>query len=243
MIERLDNRSLSERVRQALIEQIRENGFPQGRLPPEDALSDQLGVSRTSVRAALHSLERDAIISRRRGLGTFVNEHVFRSQIQLNRLVGFYRLIEEAGHAAKVQVDDLVDGPLDQAIAKKLGVEPGLPAIVIVKLFFADNHPAIHLVDVFPREKVLRSVVKENIPPSAFEFAEQSCAAPIDYAVVQLAPDIPSEQDRERLQLEASEPILRLTETHYAVDNTVVGYSLIDVRDRYVRFRVIRRNR
>ena len=38
-----------------------------------------LGVSRTTVRAALQSLADDGIVSRRRRHGTVVNRHVLRS--------------------------------------------------------------------------------------------------------------------------------------------------------------------
>jgi DNA-binding FadR family transcriptional regulator len=43
-----------------------------GKLPPERHLSDQLGVSRATLRKALDTLERDGLIWRHVGKGTFV---------------------------------------------------------------------------------------------------------------------------------------------------------------------------
>lgn len=43
-----------------------------GRLPPERHLSDQLGLSRATLRKALDALERDGLIWRHVGKGTFV---------------------------------------------------------------------------------------------------------------------------------------------------------------------------
>jgi DNA-binding FadR family transcriptional regulator len=43
-----------------------------GKLPPERHLSDQLGVSRATLRKALDALERDGLIWRHVGKGTFV---------------------------------------------------------------------------------------------------------------------------------------------------------------------------
>lgn len=43
-----------------------------GRVPPERALSDQLGVGRRVLRRALAALEEEGLLSRRQGKGTFV---------------------------------------------------------------------------------------------------------------------------------------------------------------------------
>lgn len=56
-----------------LREFIKDGGFADGgRLPPERQLSDQLGLSRAALRKALDALERDGLIWRHVGKGTFV---------------------------------------------------------------------------------------------------------------------------------------------------------------------------
>ncbi|MBK8438232.1 MAG: FadR family transcriptional regulator [Rhodobacter sp.] len=54
---------------------ITEGGFPAGaRLPPERQLTEDLGMSRATVRKALDALERDGLIWRHVGKGTFVSD-------------------------------------------------------------------------------------------------------------------------------------------------------------------------
>ncbi|WP_430472594.1 FadR/GntR family transcriptional regulator [Thalassospira lucentensis] len=52
---------------------ITEGGFSQGvKLPPERHLTDELGMTRTTLRKALDALERDGLIWRHVGKGTFM---------------------------------------------------------------------------------------------------------------------------------------------------------------------------
>jgi GntR family transcriptional regulator len=76
MLERLENRPLAVKVRDTILQAILDERFDNGRLPSEDELASMLNVSRTTIRTALHSLEQDGIITRRRALGTTVNKHV-----------------------------------------------------------------------------------------------------------------------------------------------------------------------
>lgn len=43
------------------------------KLPREELLASQLGVSRTTIRQALNNLAAEGVVSRRQGKGTFVN--------------------------------------------------------------------------------------------------------------------------------------------------------------------------
>jgi GntR family transcriptional regulator of arabinose operon len=61
----------------AIMEKIK-NGYyqPGDKLSSENELSRQLGYSRQTVRQALSVLERNGILSRQRGSGTYINSHV-----------------------------------------------------------------------------------------------------------------------------------------------------------------------
>lgn len=64
-----DNLDPVERLRSYIMD----GGFTQGvRLPPERHLTDELGMSRSTLRKALGALERDGVIWRHVGKGTFV---------------------------------------------------------------------------------------------------------------------------------------------------------------------------
>src|SRR4029079_2161850 len=78
-----------EQVREAILDAILAGRFEDDRLPPERDLSKMMRVSRTTIRAALQSLDRSGIVTRRRAIGTTINRHVDPSMLALQRLVGF----------------------------------------------------------------------------------------------------------------------------------------------------------
>jgi len=70
-----DTRPKYERLRSFIASEVGKGYLKVGSsLPSEQRLSEMLRVARTTVRQALAELERDGVVERRHGAGTFVNE-------------------------------------------------------------------------------------------------------------------------------------------------------------------------
>jgi len=70
---RLDSRPLYTQTIESLSRLISDGAYrPGDKLPKESVLSEQLGISRSTLRVALGYLETHGLISRRPGVGTFV---------------------------------------------------------------------------------------------------------------------------------------------------------------------------
>jgi hypothetical protein len=63
---------------------------------------------------------------------------------------------------------------------------------------------------------------------------------PVDHAVVELVPSKAGGEAGRQLGLEPGEAYLVLNETHLSGSGAVLGFSLIHVNDRFVRFRLYR---
>ena len=68
-------RNLAQRVVEELSNRIREQEFKPGdKLPPESAIMETYGVSRTVIREAISQLQAAGLVQTRHGIGTFVLE-------------------------------------------------------------------------------------------------------------------------------------------------------------------------
>jgi len=240
-IERIERTSLTRKAREVILELILTRDLGDGRLPAEGVLAEKLGVSRTTVRSALQSLQQDGFITRRRGSGTVVNRNVVPARLGLHRLVGFSKLLAEAAHAPTVEIEARMQRSLPLDWAERLNAGTECEVHVLDKLFLADGQPAISVTDVIPLAS-LRSELDDEIPDSIFELFNRSGRQPVDHAVVELAARNASAAVARRLGLKPGAAYLALVESHYAAGQPdPVALSFIDVNGAYVGFDVVRR--
>jgi GntR family transcriptional regulator len=118
------------RVFSVLLQRIEDGDSPPGsRLPREDDLMIEFGVSRATIRQAVGELEDLNLVARRQGSGTFVlstaghiSEQVFRGS--LGELIG------EIGRT-KIRTVTIERGTaLPARVAERLGIEDGTGAII-----------------------------------------------------------------------------------------------------------------
>jgi GntR family transcriptional regulator len=237
-LEQLDNSPLAARAREAILTAILEDRFKE-RLPSEDQLAEMLNVSRTTIRAALQSLERDGLIARRRAVGTTINRHVGPSTLALHRLVAFDWLLAEKGHEVSVEVS-WERGELPERLAKVSPFDLGSDCVMMAKKYYADGVLAIYIEDVVPASTLDNEYIKDPLPASVFEFSERYCRGSIDHAVVEIVP-VKKAKNVTPLMLKEGEPFIRLHEVHYTNRAEVLAFSSIDVDDHFIRLEVFRR--
>jgi len=126
-------------------------------LPSEEALGQEYDVSRITVRQALASLEREGLILRRRGKGTFIVEKAV--SLESPKLTGFMEDLISMGikTTAKVLDASMIEAPrvvadqLDAEVAPLLEIRVGDPLLKVKRTVFDLNHKPIEYVSVLYR--------------------------------------------------------------------------------------------
>jgi GntR family transcriptional regulator len=200
-----------------------------------------LGVSRTTLRAALQRLEQDGLLVRTPGRGTVIRRKGV-PMVGLQNLVGFTQLLEEAGHRVTRQTSWRIGCISEAEPLKQLGLPPTAECFLFEKLLFANDERAVWLRDAFPVSAFARLPRKnQKLPESMFEIGDMLLRERIDHARVEIIPAVANGVVAEQLDLSIGDPYLLLNEAHYSDKETVLGVSEVHVRDRFVRFEVLRR--
>jgi len=144
-------RSIADQVEDLLRERIRGGEYaPGSRIPSESDLSNELGVSRATVRTVLAKLAVNGLIIRKQGDGTYVNARVQQISASLGNVWDFVCLIESNGFAPSIKFLSSETRPANSQEAQTLAIEPGDRLLSLKRLFYADDIPVIYADNVFP---------------------------------------------------------------------------------------------
>ncbi|HCL90061.1 MAG TPA: hypothetical protein DHW70_01860 [Candidatus Atribacteria bacterium] len=86
-----------------LIKMIKKGDFKNNKLPTEDKLSEMLGISRSTIREALITLDREGVITKKQGIGNLIHNSVLESKMRIDIIQDFLKLLENGGYKASVK--------------------------------------------------------------------------------------------------------------------------------------------
>jgi GntR family transcriptional regulator len=235
--------SLANRARESILHSILERRFEDSRLPPENELAGMLGVSRTTVRSALQSLEQHGVLTRSPRRGTQVHGRLSPSMVALQRLIGFTRMLEEQGYTVETLTTARITSTPADEVLKALDTPKGTPIYEIDRLFVASGKPAIWAINYIRADLFAEPPTDDQLAQSPFDMGDLLITGPVDQALVELVPRKATKEVVKQLGLKAAEAYLLLKEFHFSESGEVLGFSLIHVNDHFVRFRLHRGGR
>lgn len=242
-----DEEALPVRITRRLRRAIAEGELVAGaRLPSEPVLARQLGVSRASLREALQVLERERLLSRRPGIGTYLTAHAdLRLQRGLDELYSTTELIE--GHGFRAGTADATARPVTatEQLASELEVDVGAPLLHLSRTRLADGAPVIQCEEYLPLA-LLRS---RGVDPSElgatgslYEFFDARLGRRVVLTRTTVLPAVATSTLAARLRIPRGHPLLLLEQIHFAADQRPVLVSRNYHNPDVIQFRIIRRS-
>lgn len=223
------------RLKESLLDRIAE--LPPGApIPTERAIAGEYGVSRTTVRRALHDLLIEGRIARHQGRGTFIAEPKVDQKLTLT---GYTEDMAERGMvpSSRILSIDTISG--DEEVATALGLGLDSPVLVIARLRLADQTPMAIEAAHFSHDTfgAVGHLMTEGA--SLYAILRAEFGVQLDHADETIETSVASPNDADLLRSEIGGPILLLTRTSYDANNNPVEF----VRSRYRgdRFRFVTR--
>ena len=231
---------LSAQVLDALVHAIVAGTFGDGRLPAEYDLAKQLGVSRTTVRAALQALEQVGMIERRPGRGTRLRKHARPDVLILRGLVAFSTLLRERGHEVTSHATVTRHPRCPPELGSRLRCDPDRESYEIEIRLAADGHPAVHIRERFCGAMLAAPLDDDVVPDSVLKLSATHFIVPIDHAMATLRPAVASEREQETIGVAEGRPYQFMEELLYSADDVPLVLSEISVNDDYIQYAVMR---
>lgn len=165
---------LRVRLTDALRQRIRGGEWSVGgQLPTEGEISTAYGVSRSTVRAALQSLENQGLTVTRHGVGTFVTPYgrAIRSGLQELTSMSETVLAHGMSPGMRFRSAQFRDAANDEARA--LGLQPGAQVLATERAVLADGESVAFSFDVIPAALLPNDIQSDKIGGSLFALLEE----------------------------------------------------------------------
>ena len=139
---------LNRQVENYLRQLVQEERYQKGELlPTEMQLTQELGVARNTVRAAMDKLVREGVVTRKKGVGTQVN----RAPVVTN-LSKWRSFATELGDQIHTENREVTRETVEGELARELDALDGQQVMCLKRLKAAGKEPLALLVSYFPRE-------------------------------------------------------------------------------------------
>ncbi|MEA5058448.1 MAG: GntR family transcriptional regulator [Candidatus Pelethousia sp.] len=212
------------------------------RLPPEIEIASLLGVSRTVVRDALSTLEREGFISRKHGKGTSINRHVLEVKTRIDLEKEFISMVKEAGFAPTVKVWSLQQIRADAVLAGWLDLEEGAEVISVDRVVYADGIPTIYCIDTIDQRLVQnKDYCFEDLQKPIFDFLRNYCGVEVYMDLTEMHAVNADDNLAKILDVPTGTALLHLNERGYSYEGRLVLYSSEYYREGILKHTILRK--
>lgn len=232
--------TVSSKVRQVILEIINSSAL-MDKLPSENELASQMGVSRNTVREVLKTLENEGLVISRQGVGTFITKFGGSENIQYNiaSLDSTTKIIEMHGFkpgTSDVYFDIRIP---DNNISMKLGHSDIEKILYVERIRTANDKPLVYVQDYVNYNEGMYDDFSKNPTISLFKFMEGY--TPVSFSSCSIHAVLSDEQLMKKLKLSVPNALLLLQQIHYSSKGIPVLYSDSYFLTEKLEFNVIRR--
>ena len=236
-----DARPLYLQAEEALSRLIQEGRLRQGEhLPPEPKLARQMGISRATLREALRAFEDKGLITRRRGLGTFVNAPAHQIDSGLEQLESVDTIAHRMGLMCTTENLEIREQPADRDTAIHLDVPQGDTVITVGYTKVTDGTVVAYMYDALPGWVTNAASLRANFTSSVLDFLLEQ-RVPLAFAWTSIVATRADPAVAGRLRVKPSTVLLLLEEVTHTQDNRIAAYSKNYFLPNFFKFHLLRR--
>lgn len=202
-------------------------------LPGEHRLAAEFGVSRVTVRRALAALNQAQMIAREQGRGTVVRNRTVPSAPVAADFANLWSHLVEMGAKSRIRLLAFNYLSPSPAIARQLGLDPGVRTQRSVRVRYIDDVPFSHLTTHVP-EPIAQAYSEADLASTPLFVLLERHGVTIDRARQAISATLATKETADALEVAVGAPLIALTRTVFDVEGAGVEHLTALYRpDRY----------
>lgn len=228
---------LYTQIKEALRAKILDGSYQaHQRLPSESEMIDAFGVSRITVRQAVSDLQKEGLLFKIHGKGTFVATP--KVSQELTHLQGFGEAMHRLGHETSSQVLALGLAKGNAVVCQKLGLDEGATVTEICRVRYLNREPvSVDYSYLAPDigAKLSKSSLGER---DLFSLLENELGRRLHSADVEIDATSASEQVAAALKIKPGAPVLRIERLTYAAHAQPLVFEYLHYRSENFKYKL-----
>ena len=209
---------------------------PLSRMPSEAELGKAFDVSRITVRQALGDLQKEGLIFKIHGKGTFVAKP--KAFQNVSTLQGLGESMSQRGYEVINRLRSFKVVPADAQVAARLQVAEGANVVQIKRARLV-NRELVSLEITYLPEAVGKRLEKADlVSRDIFLILENDCALPLGHADLAIDAILADAELAGALEVEEGSPVMRIERLTHTADGTPLDYEHLYYRGDAFQYRL-----
>lgn len=205
-------------------------------MPSESELTKAFGVSRITVRQALGDLQKEGLIFKIHGKGTYVSKP--KAFQNLAKLQGFGEAMTSMGYETLSRVVSQKVVPADKGVALKLSVDEGDLISEIRRVRYLNRSPISLDVTYVPKSVGERLAKEDLAHRDIFLILENDYGYSLGQAELQIEAMLADESLGRLIHLQEGSPVLRIERLTFTTDNQPLDFEYLYYRGDAFQYRL-----
>jgi GntR family transcriptional regulator len=233
----LPSQPLYAQIKETLRGRILDGTYaPHSQMPSEHELCAMFGVSRITVRQALGDLQKEGLLFKLHGKGTFVSKP--KAFQNVTSLQGFAEAMSSMGYEIVNQLRSFRIVEANSHIAARLDIPEGAPVAEIHRVRLLNREPISLELTWIPEAFGKRLASADLETRDIFLILENDCGVPLGHADVAIDATLADDDIVDALRVEEGSPVLRIERLTHDASGTPIDYEYLYFRGDAFQYRL-----
>jgi GntR family transcriptional regulator len=209
---------------------------PHTQMPSEHELCAMFEVSRITVRQALGDLQKEGLLFKLHGKGTFVSKP--KAFQNVTSLQGFAEAMSSMGYEIVNQLRSFRIVKADRHVAQRLNLPEGAPVAEIHRVRLLNREPVSLELTWVPEALGKRLANADLVTRDIFLILENDCGVPLGHADVSIDAMLADDDIAQALRVEDGSPVLRIERLTHDASGAPIDYEYLYFRGDAFQYRL-----